>query len=112
MITSKYIEEWDITIVMVYHWALEKRKLDYHHGRDFHSDVNSHLTELFSHLELQVLEAFETLREPTREELKVLIDLAAVKSAEWQQIFQLAFNKRLILPTAWLESFLLEIFSE
>ena len=112
MITSKYIEEWDITIVMVYHWALEKRKLDYHHGRDFHSDVNSLLTELFSPLELQVLETFETLKEPTRVELELLRDLAAFKSIEWLQLIQLVLNKRLTFPTTWLESFLLEIFSE
>lgn len=111
MVASKYIEEWDITIVMVYHWALEKRKFDYQHGKELYSDVNRLLTDLFSPLELQVLEAFETLKEPSRAELELLRDLAAVKSIEWQQIIQLALNKRLTFPTAWLESFLLEVFS-
>lgn len=111
MVALKYIEEWGITIAMVYHWALEKRTLDYQQGKDY-SNVSNLLAELFSPLELQVLKTFETLREPTREELVLLRDLASVKSIDWYQIIQLALNKRLTFPTTWLESFLLEIFSE
>ena len=112
MLHLKYIEEWDLTIIMMAHWALERHKFDYYHGRDTYSDIEKSFIGLFSPLELQVLKTFENLKEPTREELELLRDLALVKSVEWHKTIQFALNKRLEFPTNWIESFLLEVFSE
>ena len=112
MIHLKYIEEWDLTIIMMSHWALEKHKFDYYQGKDIPSDREASFIGLFSPLELQVLKTFKNLKEPPREDLELLRDLALVKSVEWHKTIQFALNKGLEFPTDWVESFLLEVFSE